>query len=280
MHGITNSTDTPHDSAIVEARVRDLLAGLPGAIVALSGGVDSSVVALLATEVLGQNALAVTGVSPSLAGRELSEIVSLCERFGIRHRSVPTDELSVSGYVANTPERCYFCKGELFRTLSQVASDAGLFCVLDGTTADDVEGHRPGKRAAEELGVRSPLLEVGARKDDVRRIARRLGLPNADRPSSPCLSSRIAYGVPVTPERLRRIEQAEHALRELGFPAARVRLHEHIARIEVPKTALSRAVAQADNIVAAVKAAGFIYVTVDLAGLRSGSLLEVWKEQP
>ena len=259
------------------ARLHEVLGGFEGAVVALSAGVDSSVVAALAAKALGPRLLAVTGVSPSLTGPEIAQIVSLCHRFGIRHRTVPTDELRIEGYVANTPERCYFCKGELYGVLARVAREEGLATILDGTCADDLEGHRPGKRAGDELGVRSPLLEVGARKQDVRALARRLGLPNAERPSSPCLSSRIAYGVPVTEERLRRIAQAERALRERGFAHARVRLHEEIARIEVPKADLARAVEQAETIVTAVKAAGFVYVTLDLAGLRSGSLLEAWR---
>jgi uncharacterized protein len=261
--------------ANLESRLRDRVRDLDSVLVALSGGVDSSVVACIAAQELAGRALAATGVSPSLAETELDGVRALCRDLGIEHVALPTHELEVPGYVSNTPDRCYHCKTELFSVLAGLAEQRGLAHVLDGTTREDLGGHRPGKRAADELGVISPLVDVGASKDDVRELARRLELPVAERPASPCLSSRIAYGVSVTPERLERVGQAEAFLRGLGFQDLRVRLHDRIARIEVPKHELARAVDNAEAIATALRDLGFTYVTLDLAGLRSGSLLEV-----
>ncbi len=269
---------TAPDDAAVEAELRSWLRSVPSALVALSGGVDSSVVAALAVQELGARALAVTGVSPSLATAELLDIQALCARLGLSHLAVETHEMSSPSYVQNAPDRCYHCKSELYDRLGAVARERGLAVVLDGTTADDLHGHRPGKRAADERGVRSPLVEVGAGKAAVRAMARRLGLSNAERPSSPCLSSRIAYGTAVSPERLDRVGRAEAWLKSLGFAEVRVRLHDAIARVEVPRRDLLRAVEHAERITKELRALGFVYVTLDLQGLRSGSLLEVFRE--
>ena len=263
------------DALDIEAALRRRIGGLPSALVALSGGVDSSVVAALAAAELGSRAVAATGVSPSLARGELDDIVRFCAARELVHVAVETHELTRPGYVENSPERCYHCKTELFSALTRVRAERGLACILDGTSAEDLEGHRPGRRAGLDSGVISPLAEVGARKEDVRAIARRLGLDNAERPSSPCLSSRIAYGVAVTPERLARVERAEAFLRGLGLREVRVRLHDAIARVEVPKADLARAALHAAEITAELRRLGFVYVTLDLAGLRSGSLLEI-----
>ncbi|MBI3179290.1 MAG: ATP-dependent sacrificial sulfur transferase LarE [Deltaproteobacteria bacterium] len=259
----------------LEAALRARLRRLDSALVALSGGVDSSVVAALAAQELGQRALAVTGVSASLPQDDLQEIEALCATLGLAHTTVTTRELMSPGYVANSPERCYFCRDELYGALKRLAAERGFAAVIDGTTADDMRGHRPGRRAAGEHDIISPLLEAGAGKAEVRALARKLGLDNALRPASPCLGSRIAYGVPVTVERLERVGRAESYLRSLGFSDLRVRLHDAIARIEVPVHELGRAAEHAPAIVVELKRLGFVYVTLDLAGLRSGSLLEV-----
>lgn len=249
-------------------------------VVALSGGVDSSVLAAVAAEALGDAACAATGRSASLPDDELEAIRALCGARGLRHVVVDTDELHDPDYAKNAPDRCYHCKHELFTKLASVAAGAAL---VEGTHADDLSGHRPGRRAAQELSVFAPFVELGMGKADVRAVARLLGLPNAERPSSPCLSSRIAYGVEVTPERLARVRAAEEALDRLGFVERRVRLHRlegggELARVEVPRRDLPRAIDAAQAIDQALRALGFTYATVDLRGLRSGSLLEVFQD--
>ena len=247
---------------------------LGSAVVAFSGGADSALVAWAAHRALGDRALAVTARSESLSEGEAAAARALAERIGIRQEEITYSELVIPGYADNTPDRCYVCKGELFRRLAVIADERDLAAVLDGTNADDLSDFRPGRRAAEELAVRSPLSELGWGKAAIREALRELELPVWDKPSSPCLSSRVPYGDPITREKLEQIGRAEAALRELGFRELRVRHHGSTARIELPRAEMGRVLADglAEEIVRRVREAGFAFVALDLEGLRSGSL--------
>jgi uncharacterized protein len=243
--------------------------------VAFSGGLDSTVVAKAAQLALGDRALAVTGVSESLAGGELQECVALAQQIGIRHEVIPTHELSIPGYQANNGNRCYFCKSELFTKVEQLAQRLGLAVVCDGTNLDDRGEHRPGMQAGRERQVRSPLAECSLTKAEIRQLALDWELPVWDKPATPCLSSRVAYGETVTPERLAMIGAAERFLREHGFQPLRVRYHKgDVARIEVAPEALPRFFEPGfrEQVVEKLKALGFKFVSLDLEGFRSGSL--------
>jgi uncharacterized protein len=252
----------------------DHLRPLRSAVVAFSGGADSALVAWAAQRALGGRALAVTARSESLSEGEAEAARVLARRIGIVQEEIAYSELAIPGYVDNTPDRCYVCKGELFRRLAVLAGERGLEAVLDGTNADDLGDFRPGRRAAEELAVRSPLAELDWDKAAIREALRQLDLPVWDKPSSPCLSSRVPYGDPITREKLEQIGRAESALRELGFRELRVRHHGSTARIELPRAEMARVLADglADEIVRRVRDAGFAFVALDLEGLRSGSL--------
>jgi pyridinium-3,5-biscarboxylic acid mononucleotide sulfurtransferase len=259
-------------------RLVEFIRPLGRCIVAFSGGVDSAVVAYAAHAALGETALAVTGVSASLASGELQVAERIARAIGIRHETMPTDELTDPSYLKNAPDRCFHCKTELYAKLEAEAERRGITFILNGANADDLGDFRPGMTAATQHGVRSPLAECGLRKDAVRRIAQAWGIEVWDKPATPCLSSRLAYGVAVTPERLAMIDQAEAYLRELGFNRFRVRLHENsLARIEVPVEELPKLCADANrtNIVETLRRIGFRYIAVDLEGFRSGSFQQL-----
>jgi len=244
-------------------------------VVAYSGGVDSTLLLKVAHDCLGERALAVTAVSPSLPAHERVEAEAIACQIGARLVSIESHEMDDARYRENTPERCYFCKGHICDLLIAYAREEGYQAVVDGANADDVGDHRPGQRAARERGVRSPLQEVGLTKAEVRALARQLGLPNWDKPSAACLASRIPYGTPITVQRLSQVEQAELALRRLGLRQVRVRHHGPVARIEVAPDDFDTVLAHRERIVDALTAQGYAYVALDLAGFRSGSMNEV-----
>jgi uncharacterized protein len=253
----------------------NLLGGYGTCAVAFSGGIDSTVVAKAAHLALGDAAVAVTGTSASLAAGELEEAVALARLIGIRHEVIATDEFSNPDYLQNAPDRCYHCKTELYTHLEGLAERLGVAVVLNGANVDDLGDYRPGMQAAKEHRVASPLAECGFRKSDVRALAAEWELPTWDKPATPCLSSRVAYGEAVTPERLAMIDRGEQFLREQGLGVVRVRYHKgDVARLEVPIEALARLCEAPlrDILVERFKAMGFKYVTLDLEGFRSGSL--------
>jgi uncharacterized protein len=257
-----------------ESKLRSLRAGLHRlgrVVVACSGGVDSSLLAVVAHQELGDRALAVTAVSPSVPSEEVAQVRALVAIHGLRWRAVETAELERPGYVANAGDRCYHCRSELFDVLAPIAA-AEDAAIAVGTIVDDLSDHRPGLQAAAERGVRTPLADAGFTKEDVRSAARALGLSNWDKPAAPCLASRIPYGTPVTLGTLSRVEQAEAGVRALGFADLRVRHYGDLARIEVPPGDLERLLLCRSEVVAAVRGAGYRYVTLDLDGLRSGNL--------
>jgi uncharacterized protein len=256
-------------------RLIETLRGYGRVAVAYSGGIDSTVVAQAAYEALGDAAIAVTAVSDSLASGELEEASALARQIGIRHRIIRTEEFADPNYLRNQPDRCYFCKSELYGRLSGMLPALQVDVIASGANLDDQGDHRPGMRAASENGVRHPLQECELSKDDVRALAKAWGLPTWDKPATPCLSSRIAYGEEVTPERVRMIDQAEQWLRQRGLRLLRVRYHKgDVARIEVPLDDLPRLVEPEvrQELVPAFRALGFRFVTLDLEGFRSGSL--------
>lgn len=255
-------------------RLADVIRPRGRMLTAYSGGVDSTVVAVVARQMLGRDeAPAVIGDSASLPRRELDEARRLARELDLRLIEINPGEQADPNYQANAGNRCYFCKSHLYESLHKIAADLGFEFIANGTNTDDLGDHRPGLRAAKEAEVISPLLEAGLSKAEVRTLARHLGLPNADKPAAACLASRIPYGTAVTPQRLATVETAEDALYGLGFRGFRVRHHDTVARIELPADQLPR-ILDPDlrtRVVEAMKQAGYLYVTLDLAGFRSGS---------
>lgn len=263
-------------------KLKKLLASLKGAVVAYSGGVDSTLLLRVAREVLGERVVAVVASSETYPESEVRQALTLARRMGVRVRSIKTEELANPAFSSNPPDRCYYCKQELFSALKRVAAEEGLPYVLDGANWDDRRDFRPGARAARELGVRSPLQEVKLSKEEIRLLSRRLGLETWDKPSLACLASRFPYFVSIKAENLKRVEQAELLLRKAGFKQVRVRHHgDEIARIEVlpEEIPLFLEPRTRKRLVRGLKSLGYSYITLDLEGYRTGSLNEPLKKK-
>jgi uncharacterized protein len=265
-----------HDATRLD-RAREIVRELGSVLVAYSGGVDSTLLLKLALDELGERAVAALASSPAYPESEQVEARALARALGARLVEVSTGEVELDAYARNNPDRCFHCKEELFDTLEPIQRDLGLAHLAYGATADDAGDHRPGHGSAVRRGVRFPLLEAGMGKPEIRAAARNLGLPNWNKASFACLSSRIPHGTPVTVAALRQIEAAEAVVKALGFTEVRVRHHGEVARIEVADSEIARLIAMREEVVAAVRKAGYTFVAADLEGYSTGSLNRTWK---
>lgn len=259
-------------------RLKERLSQFPSAVIAFSGGVDSTLLARVARDVYGEKLLLITATSSTYPFYELDEALSLAKELGITHRTIVSEEIDIPGYADNPPDRCYFCKSELFKKIKFIADAEGFDAVMDGSNADDMKDFRPGMKAKKEKGVISPLAEAGFTKTDIRALSAKFNLPTASKQSYACLGSRFPYGEKITKPKLDRLATAELEVRNLGFTQFRIRSHENIARIEFIPDEMDKAWGLKEKLAEICKQSGFNYVTIDLNGYRTGSMNEVLKE--